>query len=232
VSSVYSAIRESVASHGLGNGALYAVSRALERLTRGRGRLFKYYFVAQPVPESPQATQRTGQIKLYRASGTEKIIASFPRPAKIIARRFADGAACFVAERDGVLLGFIWVKLDRYEEDEVRCDYLLDSARGVAWDFDAWVAPEFRMTRAFRHLWEAANDYLRQRGCRWSVSRISAFNPVSLSSHRRLGAVHLFTGLFLALGSVQLALFSRRPYFHFSVGAGSRPRLAFGPPQQ
>lgn len=230
MTSIYSAIRETVAAHGWANGALYAVSRALERATRGRCRLFKYYFVAQPVPESPQATlQRTGKIKLYRALGTEKITACFPRPAEIIERRFADGAACFVAERDGVLLGFIWIKLDRYEEDEVRCDYLLDSARGVAWDFDAWVAPEFRMTRAFRHLWETANDYLRQCGCRWSVSRISAFNPGSLSSHRRLGAVHLFTGLFLTLGSVQLALFSRRPYFHLGVGAGSRPKLAFGP---
>jgi hypothetical protein len=230
-SSVYTALRQNIASHGWGNGALYAVSRALERLSRGRCRFFKYYFVAQPVPEKPQAIPaRTTQIKVYRVSGAEDIVATFPRPPGTIAKRFADGAACFVAERDGVLGGFIWIKLDRYDEDEVRCDYLLDSARGIAWDFDAWVAPEFRMTRAFVHLWEAANEYLRLHGCRWSTSRISAFNPVSLASHRRLGAMHLHTGVFLAVGSAQLALFSCRPYFHFGVGAGSRPKLTFGPP--
>jgi len=220
-----------VAEHGWGNGALYAISRALERTTSGRCRLFKYYFVAQPVPDRPRATsQRIVQIKVYRVSGTEDIVAAFPRPPEVIARRFADGAVCFVAERNGVLVGFIWIKLDRYEEDEVRCDYLLDSARGVAWDFDAWVAPEFRMTRAFVHLWEAANQYLRQHGCRWSASRISAFNPVSLASHSRLGAVRQHSGVFLAIGPLQLALFSCRPYFHFGIGAGSRPRLTFAPP--
>lgn len=219
-------------SHGWGNGILYAIGRGLERATCGRCRLFKYYFVIQPVPKRPETTPRwTTQSKVYRVSATEDIIAKFPRPPQVIARRFADGAACFVAERNGVLVGFIWLKLDRHEEDEVRCDYLLDSGQGIAWDFDAWVAPEFRMTRAFVHLWEAANEYLRQHGCRWSVSRISAFNPVSLASHRRLGAVHLDTGLFLALGSAQLALFSCRPYLHVGVGAGSRPKLRFRPPE-
>jgi GNAT superfamily N-acetyltransferase len=229
--SVWAAIRESATAHGWGNGVLYVAGRAVERATRGQCRLFKYHFVAQPVPERPAATsQRPAQIRVYRVSGTEDIVASFPRPPEVIARRFADGAACFVAERNGVLIGFIWLKLDRYEEDEVRCDYVLDSARGIAWDFDAWVAPEFRLTRAFVNLWEAANEYLRRHGCRWSASRISAFNPVSLASHRRLGAVRLHTGVFLVAGAAQLALFSRRPYFHFGVGAGSRPRLTFCPP--
>ena len=231
MTSFIAAIRESVAAHGLGNGALYAAARALERVTGGRCRIFKYYFVAQPVPEASQAAaRRMAQIRVYRVAETDGILAAFPRPPRVIARRFADGAACFVAERDGALAGFIWLKLDRYEEDEVRCDYLLDPAGGIAWDFDAWVAPEFRMTRAFVQLWDAANDYLRGHGCRWSASRISAFNPVSLASHRRLGAVRLHAGVFIVVGTAQLALFSRRPYVHFGVGARSRPRLAFGAP--
>ncbi len=174
---------------------------------------------------------RAPRTQIYRASGTEGIVGTFPRPADVIARRFADGAACFVAERDGTLIGFIWIKLERYEEDEVRCDYLLNSAGRLAWDFDAWVAPEFRMTRAFVQLWGVANEYLRECGCRWSASRISAFNPVSLAAHRRLGARRLHTGFFLVAGSAQLALFSCRPYVHFGIGARSRPKLMLRPPE-
>jgi hypothetical protein len=220
-----------VATLGWCNGLLYAMGRGLERASRGRCRLFKYYFVAQPVPERPKATSRQpGQLKVYRVSGSEDIVARFPRPPEIIAQRFAGGAACFVADRDGVLAGFIWIKLDRYEEDEVRCDYVVDSRRGIAWDFDAWVAPEFRMTRAFIYLWDAANEHLRRHGCRWSASRISAFNATSLASHRRLGAMRLHAGTFLVLGPAQLALFSRRPYVHFGWRARSRPKLLFQTP--
>jgi hypothetical protein len=228
-----STIRRSVASHGLVNGLLYLVDRALARATRGRCHLTKYYFVAQPVPEQPlTAASRATQTRVFRVSGIEDIISTFPRPPEVIARRFADGAVCFVAERDGSLVGFIWIKRERYDEDTVRCEYVLDATQGIAWDFDAWVAPEFRMTRAFVQLWEAANRYLRQCGCRWSGSRISAFNSLSLASHRRLGAIRLSTGLFLSVGSAQLALFSAPPYVHLGFGAGSRPKLLIRPPDQ
>jgi hypothetical protein len=130
-----------------------------------------------------------------------------------------------VAENAGNLVGFIWIRLDRYEEDEVRCDYLLDPVGELAWDFDAYVAPEFRMSRAFVQLWEAANEFLRRRGYHWTASRISAFNPASLASHRRFGAEHRHTALFLAVGPVQLALLSLRPYVHLSAGRASRPAV-------
>ena len=232
MNSIYAAIRDSFAAHGWANGVLYTLSRALERITRGRCRLIKYYFVAQPVPERRKGpAPRATQTEIRRVSGKEDIVARFPRPPDIIAKRFADGATCFVAERNGVLVGFIWLKLDRYEEDEVRCDYLLAPTRGMAWDFDAWVAPEFRMSRAFVDLWEAANEYLRQHDCRWSLSRISAFNPISLASHRRLGAVRLDTGIFFVLGPMQLGLFSRRPFVHLGFGARMRPKLIFNAPE-
>jgi len=233
LSSLYSALRESVASHGWGTGVLYAFGRTLSRATRGRCRLFKYYFVAQPVPLQPLAAPPPGATtRIHQVAANDDVVAAFPRPPEVIAQRFASGAACFVAERNGNLVGFIWIKLGRYEEDEVRCDYVLDPAGGIAWDFDAWVAPEFRMSRAFVQLWNAANDYLRSRGCRWSASRISAFNPVSLASHRRLGAVNLFTGVFIVFDSMQLAMFTCPPYFHLGFGAHSRPQLMFRAPAQ
>ena len=130
---------------------------------------------------------------------------------------------CFVAENAGNLVGFIWVRLDRYDEDEVRCAYLLDPAGGMAWDFDAYVAPEFRMSRAFVQLWESANEFLRRHRYRWTASRISAFNPASLASHRRFGALHLHTAVFLVFGPVQLTLLSLRPFVHIGATQDSRP---------
>ena len=221
-----SAIRGSVGSLGWGNGLLYTLARALDTATGGRCRLFKYYFVVQPVPAHPlMALPKVSRTRVFQASPADDIIRRFPRPTDVIARRFTDGAVCFVAENAGNLVGFIWIRLDRYDEDEVRCEYLLDPVGQLAWDFDAWVAPEFRMSRAFVQLWEGANEFLRGHGYLWTASRISAFNPASMASHRRFGAEHRHTAFFLVVGPFQLALLSLRPYVHLSAGRAGRPAV-------
>ena len=230
---VLSFIKESVTSLGVANGLLVAVARALDEATRGRCRLFKYYFVAQPVPTGFTATfSRSAQTRIFMASAGEGIIKRLPRPPEVIARRFADGSVCFIAARAETLVGFLWIKRESYREDEVRCHYVLQPAAQVAWDFDAYVDPQFRMTRAFAQLWEAANAFLREQGCQWSISRISAFNAASLAAHKRLGTVHLHTGIFLVAGSVQLAAFSCYPYLHLGLGPGRCPQLVLRPPAE
>jgi len=139
---------------------------------------------------------------------------------------------CFAAENAGHLVGFIWIILDRYDEDEVRCEYVLVPSGEVAWDFDAYVAPEFRMSRVFVQLWEAANAFLRLHGYRWTASRISAFNPASLASHKRFGALHCHTALFLVVGPLQLTLLSLPPYVHLSAGQSGRPTLVLHAPSK
>lgn len=231
MSRVLSFIRESVTSLGLANGLLFTIARSLDQASGGRCRLFKYYFVAQPVPSQPTATfSRSSQTQIYQASPGEGIIMRLPRPPEAIARRFAQGSICFVAARADTLVGCLWIKRENYWEDEVRCHYVLQPAARLAWDFDAYVDPQFRMGRAFAQLWDAANEYLREQGCLWSISRISAFNAASLAAHKRLGLVHLHTGIFLVVGSVQLAGFSCFPYLHLSVGPSRCPRLVFRPP--
>ena len=233
MSRVLSFIKESVASLGFGNGLLVAIARALDQATGGRCRLFKYYFVAQPVPAQPAATNsRSSQTRIFMASPGEGIIKRLPRPPEIIARRFADGSVCFVAARAETLVGFLWIKREAYREDEVRCHYVLQPAATLAWDFDAYVDPQFRMTRAFAQLWEAANAFLREQGCQWSISRISAFNAASLAAHKRLGTVHLHTAIFLVVGRVQLAAFSCYPYVHLGLRSDSFPQLVLGPPAE
>jgi hypothetical protein len=224
-------LRESVISLGMANGLLATLARSLDQASGGRCRLFKYYFVAQPVPsDSSIAVDKPSKTQIYRASADDSIIQQFPRPKLNIVKRFADGAVCHVAVRGDKLVGFIWIKQDSYQEDEVRCHYVLRPSNQLAWDFDAYVAPEFRMSRAFSQLWQAANAYLRDLGRRWTISRISAFNAESLRSHQRLGLTHLHTGYFLVLGTVQISIFSCRPYVHVATGRSRGPELVFTAP--
>jgi len=226
-------IRESIVTLGWANGLLDILARSLDKGTGGRCRLFKYYFVAQPVPpEANPAFSRASKTRIYQALAEDGIIRQSPRPPATIAKRFADGAICFVAERDAKLVGFIWIKREIYCEDEVRCHYRLDPATRLVWDFDAYVTPAFRHGRAFAQLWEATNRFLRAHGYRWTVSRISAFNAGSLAAHRRLGIVHLHSGLFVAAGLVQLALFSCPPYLHVSARPTRCPEIFFRAPTE
>jgi hypothetical protein len=228
----FAALRDNLHLLGFGNGLLYCADRVLAVATRGYCKLYKYYFVAQPVPdERPREVATATRTRIHRETNADNIVRSFPRPPEVIARRLADGATCLVAERDGEAIGFIWLKFDSYEEDEVRCLYLLEPAKEMAWDFDAFIAPRFRMSRAFVQLWDAAFERLREHGCRWSVSRISAFNPGSLNSQRRLGAVHLHTAVFTAVGPAQLTLLSCRPFVHLSLGRRSRPTIVLHLPR-
>lgn len=229
----FAAVRENFSSLGIVDGMLGSAARALDKASGGCIRIFKYRFVAQPVPDAPLAPPVDGvNTRIYRALPVNGIVRDFPRPPEIVARRFADGAVCLVAERAQRLAGFIWLIRDRYCEDEVRCDYVLDPADALAWDFDAYVAPECRMSRVFAQLWDAANRFLKSEGCRFTVSRISAFNAASLAAHQRLGIVRLATGTFVVAGRFQLALFSCRPWCHVGVRPESRPRVVFHPPGQ
>jgi hypothetical protein len=215
------------------NGGLYVAARALSRLTGDRARLLRYHFVAQPVPETaPANAVRASRMIVRCVAPPDRVIAQFPRADHVVADRFARGCICFVAERDGRFMGFLWLARNGYDEDEVRCRYELADPQRSAFDFDVYVEPQFRAGRCFAALWEAANGYLATQGVRWSVSRISAFNPASLAAHRRLGIRTLFSGSFLRLGAVQLAVLGVPPFVHLSLNDRSRPCVALACPDQ
>lgn len=224
-------IRQDLALFGWRDGCLYLLARALERTTRGRCRLIKYYFAVQPVPEGgPRTAERPAKTRIYEARPDDPIVAQFPRPPEVIAWRFRDGARCFVAELSGTLVGFIWFKHASYEEDEVRCQYVLAPARDIVWEFDVYLDPRFRMSRAFQQLWGAAHEFLRSAGYRWSAGRTSAFNAISLAAHRRLGPQTIAKAVFLLLGPLQVAFFSTSPRFHCGLRATDRPTLIIRAP--
>ncbi|ANQ86412.1 hypothetical protein dqs_3391 [Azoarcus olearius] len=221
-------LKQAVAELGYINAAFYLAGRLLQRVSAGRACIIRYQFFAQPVPEQPATSRPSAKSQIRRVAPDDPVVSRFPRPPAVIARRFADGATCFVAENDGRFAGFLWLARDAYEEDEVRCRYELSPPERCAWDYDVYVEPEFRIGRTFSRLWEAANIHLAARGVRWSLSRISAFNPGSLAAHRRLGIRYLSTATFIVLGPVQISVLGAAPFLH--VGMKRRPRLVLEAP--
>ena len=219
---------ESVRELGWSNGCLYLFSRVLEKGTCGRVKLYKYYFVAQPVNLDTRTTQAGGRgLSVIKADFSHPIVRRFPRPPEVIEQRFRDGAICFVVLRGEEFGGFLWLQEGQYREDEVRCIYRPLPSDLAVWDYDVYVEPRFRLTRCFTRLWEAAHAYLRAKGYRWTMSRISGFNRQSLLSHERLGATFLGSGIFLTIAGLQLALLTTRPFFHLSLSPSSAPELRF-----
>jgi hypothetical protein len=231
--SIVAKIRLAISAFGWRDGLLYVASRGVQTASFGYCRVIKYYFVAQPVPDLALDSSATGvRITTYRIEPHDPIVHRFPRPKGVVAKRFLDGAVCFVAVQADALVGFIWIKQEHYREDEVRCLYVLEPAGVAAWDFDVWVDPAFRLTRAFARLWDAANAFLRAHGYRWSLSRISAFNAASLASHRRLKIERLHSGLFVLVGSLQLSLLTCRPHLHLSLTPSYYPIIHLWPPDR
>ena len=85
--------------------------------------------------------------------------------------------------------------------------------------------PEHRNGLGFARLWDEANNLLRQRGVAVSWSRISAFNPGSLASHKRLGAKIVGSATFLKIGMAQFMIASGPPYLHCSLSKKDVPSL-------
>lgn len=219
-------IKDAVRTFGGLNGSLFLAGQALSRATAGHCALKKYYIVAQPVPHQrlcPEGKGRAVEVKLLTVEEIRAL--PWPRPMEVIERRMRDGALCFGAFIKGQFVGFQWVCLGAYEEDDVRTLFVPEPAGHAAWDFDIYVHPDHRLGRAFVRLWDEMNMMLIARGVNWSVSRISAFAPDSMRSHARMSAQRIGTCFYVQLGPMQIALLSRAPFIH--VGFNSRQRPVF-----
>lgn len=210
-------------THEMGGAYLlpYLAHRVLVALTGGWAHVEAFLLVAQPVAAAPLLPARRGaDISLVSLTPGDPLLKQLPRPQSVIADRYRQGAHGFAAVRDGQLLGCIWLIMNRYDEDVVRIRYKLPASGCCAWDFDVYVDPAHRLGFTFAKLWDAANAFLRERGVSWSLSRISAFNRASLSSHSRMGARELGWVTVLTLGQVEFLVSNCQPGFHVSWGRG------------
>lgn len=219
-------LRESASAIGAWNTLLLAASRALDGMTGGRIQLVKYHIVVQPVAVAPSDRPvRTGTFAVEWVDARSPVLAQAPRPPEVLAARFAQGARCLAATRDGRLAGFLWYVPGAYDEDEVRARFVPSPAGQVAWDFDVMILPEYRMGRLFSALWGCAHAELAARGVRYTASRISAFNAASVAAHRRLGGRVTGSATFLTLGTLQVMWSTRAPRCHVSRRASDRPSI-------
>lgn len=213
--------------------AIHFAARALRKASGNRIRLRRYRFVAQPVPQQPLLPQRPGgSMRVEQIDASHPLCAQLPRPREVIRKRFAAGGLCFAASMSGRLIGCLWLQHDRYEEDEVACLFLPRPAEQAVWDYDVYVDPAYRAGRAFTRLWDAAYAYLRSRGVKWTMSRVSAAAVDSMNAHTRLGAVRVGSAVFLCCG--------KREFVHVASSASVRlagrrdgaPIIAVYPPAQ
>jgi len=214
------------------DGALYALDQMVMAAI-GRRFLIRYYIVAQPIPERPPAaTKRGASIEVREFGAAAPELAGLPLTPEVIRSRFAQNSVCFGAFRDSRIVGCLWLCLGTYLEDEVRCRFEPAPNDRAVWDYDVYVHPDHRLGVAFARLWEAAGEYLRGRGYGWSVSRISAFNPKSLASHFRLGAIPCGSLTVLCTSRAQLSLSTFAPRLHLQFGTRSIPHYRISVPQR
>ncbi|HAW91676.1 MULTISPECIES: hypothetical protein [unclassified Arsukibacterium] len=220
-------IKQTYQELGAVDTLLYCIDQALTKLTFKRLLLHKYYITRQPVSAiaSVPATKAL-DIEIKQLNSDDPALASMDRPASTLKQRYANGGHCFAAFKKGQLAGNLWLNFDQYQEDEVRCRYILQPNGHAAWDYDVFVMPKFRFSYVFAKLWDSANQLMTSRNIRYVYSRINYYNISSLQSHKRLGSAVFGTVYFINIGSVQL-MFSRhfRPFFRLSTNQAEFPAL-------
>jgi hypothetical protein len=208
---------------GAGVALLLLVHRLLTRATRGKAGVFAYRLYGQPIGRGHfDSVRDDAALLVTRVTIEHPLVNDFPRPPQVVKGRFSDGATCYCAELRGRFAGYIWISRQCYEEDEVRCTYVLGDARRCVWDFDVFVVPALRMGRTLARLWKHVDAELAAEGIFWSLSRISAFNRGSSGAHARMGAIEVGRVCFVVVGPAQLALLNRPPYVHLSLVASNR----------
>lgn len=209
---------------------MYAIDRLLRRLSP-RFSLQVYEFMAQPVLATPLLPpHRARDLAFTELGPTHPDLVRMPVPAGILAARFAQGARCMAGYRAGRMIGYLWWCRNRYDEDEVRCSYVLGDRAHSVFDFDFYVFPEHRMGTAFLALWQGANELLARQGTTHTLSRMTRFNLASRRAHMRLGARRVGSAAFLVLGRLQLMVSSMRPFGSIIWNPRRRVQLLIAPP--
>lgn len=214
---------------GFSAGLLYLLGRGLQAVSSGL-RLQVYELMVQPIPEKPLLPSKFGrsfEIREIRRGANE--IELMPARPDIKEARFEQGAICLGAYRKNELIGYIWLCFGRYDEDEVRCTYLLSPSGQAVFDFDLYIFPEHRMGLGFVGIWNGVNEYLRERNIRFTFSRLTRFNLPSRRAHAHLGWKRVAGAVFFQAWALEVMFATIRPYFHASIRRSCRVRLNLSP---
>lgn len=203
-------------------GLLYAFDRFFQRVSPHL-RLYFYELVVQPIAEVPLLPTNLSKALEVREIGSgDPEIALMPARPDIKESRFKQNAICLGAFRNSVFIGHIWFCFRAYEEDEVRCTFVLPEGGHAVFDFDLYLFPEHRMGPGFAGIWDGASQFLRSRGVKFSFSRLTRFNLASRRAHMRLGARRVGSLLVLRAWRVEFMVATVAPYIHLSLGERDR----------
>lgn len=222
--------RGPIATFGVPVGLAYSMQRVLQALSP-RLNLHVYEIMVQHVPATgPQPPGMREGLALREIPQGSPALAAFPVQPKALAFRFAQDAHCLGAYRGDELVGYLWFCRDRYAEDEVRCLYRPGPAGESIFDFDFYIFPRHRMSRAFGDMWRAFNAYLHAHGVRQTFSRVSRFNLVSRRSHAHLGARRIGVIVTFVAWRLELKFLSMKPFVHVSWSPDRMVRIDLVPP--
>lgn len=214
---------------GLGAGFLYALDRVLRGLSPRLG-LYVYELMVQPITGKAMLPANLAKnLTFTEITRDHPDVALMPAREDIKVQRFEQGARCLGVYRKGALIGYLWMCFGRYEEDEVRCTYGLSEPDASVFDFDLYVMPEHRLGIGFMAIWHGANQYLHERGVRYTFSRLTRFNLASRRSHAHLGWKCVGRALFLQAWQLELMLATVSPYVGLTWSRARRIHLNLSP---
>lgn len=204
-------------------GILYLADRAMSSISP-RLRVIVYDLMVQPIPSgSGLPLLGKSQITVRAIGRDDMALDRMPLSRDTIQSRFDQGASCLGAFLREQLIAYMWFCESRYDEDEVRCRYRLTPSEQSVFDYDFYIFPEHRMSRAFLALWSGANQTLHQRGILYTFSRVTRFNLASRKAHSHLGARRIGKVVVVRVARAELLMATVSPYFRLSfVG---RPEL-------
>lgn len=223
------AVKALVREAGWRAGMTHAADRLLRQL--GWGHVHHYLFLAQPLAGQAAGQAKSRHFTVRPLEAADPALNSLPLDRAVLDYRFGQQAAATGAFDGARLAAVVWYTPGPYEEDEVRAHYTPLPAGRAAWDFGVYVAPDYRVGRAFASVWAGAAAAMRQRGIDWTLSRVNVINAASVAAHRRLGAVVIGRAVFMRLGRVQIAVSNCWPWLHMGCGPGSRPRYRLRAPE-
>jgi hypothetical protein len=210
-------------------GLLYAIDRVLSILSPGL-RLYVYEFMVQPITSKALlAGGLDKQLEIREIKAADPEMALMPVRPEVMQARLAQNAVCLGAFRKGALIGYMWFCHRTYDEDEVRCTYVLGRARESVFDFDFYLFPEHRMGLGFVGLWNGANEFLSRRGIHYTFSRLTRFNVASRRAHQHLGWKVVGRALFLRAWRLEVMVATLFPFVNVSMTKAGRVRLVLQP---
>ncbi|AHK78747.1 hypothetical protein M911_05700 [Ectothiorhodospira haloalkaliphila] len=212
------------------DGVWFLLSELVGRLSGGRAQIIKYHLLVQPLNDMPHIPPYRGAaLHVREVEEGDPLLEAMGRNPQSMRRRFQQGAHCLALLKHGDLVGYLWWQGGAYEEDEVRCLFLPQPEGRAVWDFDVFICPSQRLSASFAKLWQEAGRRLRERGFTHTCSRISAFNPASLSAHRHLGAHVVGSRIFMVFGGLEVSVGSQTPRWYVSRPGTPGPHIKVGP---